>query len=84
MPEAAAVFLNANLEEAIGLSLADGLDSQTRRVGVRSNHADWVSRAPLRADGEGDDGGAVAGEKIFPTGLKGGVPGVFLLLMGCG
>jgi hypothetical protein len=37
-----------------------------------TDHGDWIASFPLRADGEGDNGGAVAGEVVFSAGLKGG------------
>ena len=33
-----------------------------------------VAGSPLRADGEGDEGGGVASQVILAAGLEGGVP----------
>lgn len=41
-----------------------------------SDNGNWVTGAPLLADGEGDDGGAVAGEIVLAAGAEGGGPGV--------
>jgi hypothetical protein len=60
MPDPPAIRLDADLEEArVGL-LANGLEAERGRVGVCADHGDGVSGFPFCADGEGDDGGAVA------------------------
>lgn len=79
VPDAAAVGLDADLHEADVALLGDGLDAQGRGVGVGANHGDGVARLPLLADGEGDDGRAIAGEVVFPSRAQRRVPRVALL-----
>ena len=43
MPDATAVGLHADLNEALATLLAHGLNPQDRRVGVRTNHRDGVA-----------------------------------------
>lgn len=43
MPKAASICLNADLDEALTLLLADGLDPQHGRVGVGPDHRDRVA-----------------------------------------
>lgn len=79
VPDATAIGLDADLQEAVGRLLADGLDAQAGRVGVGADHADWVSGLPLGTDGEGNDGRAVAGHIVLAAGLDGGEPAIPLL-----
>jgi hypothetical protein len=78
VPDAAAVRLDADLQEAdLGLA-RDGLDAEAGGVGVGADNGDGVARTPLAADGEGDDGGAVAGEVVLAARANGRGPGVAL------
>lgn len=79
VPEPAAVRLDADLQEARVCLAADGLDAESGRVGVGSDHGKGVPRAPLGAYGESDDAGAVAGEVVLAAGTQGVGPVVTLL-----
>ena len=82
MPDAAAVRLDADLQVPVGGALADGLDSEAGRIGMRADHADGVTRLPALADGEGDDRRSVACQIVLPAGLNRGCPVVALLDLG--
>ena len=74
MPHPAAIALHTHLEEAFGRAFGDGFEPEAAGVGVGAYHGDGVSRFPGGADGEGDEGGAVAGEVVFVRRLEGGLP----------
>ena len=78
VPHPAPVGLNAHLHEAVCALLRDRLHLQARRVGVRAEHGHRAAGFPRRANGEGGEGGCVAGDVVFAAGLEGG-PGVSLL-----
>lgn len=44
-----------------------------------ADHGDWVAGFPVLTDGEGDNGGGIAGEVVLAAGLKGGIPRVSFL-----
>lgn len=44
MPNASSVCLNSDLNKSFTLLLADRLDSENRRVGMRSDHSNGVAR----------------------------------------
>jgi hypothetical protein len=76
VPDTTSVGLDTNLKKPDLLLLGDGLDAEARRVGMCADNGDGVARAPLSANGEGDDGGAVAGQVVFAAGADDGSPGV--------
>jgi hypothetical protein len=43
MPNASSIRLIADLHEAFAFLFADGVDSQNRGIGVRSDHGDRVT-----------------------------------------
>lgn len=79
MPKTTAISLARNLEKAIALPLRHRFDAEARRISVGTNHGNRVARLPFVADGEGDDGGAIAGEVVFASWMNSGGPRVALL-----
>lgn len=76
MPDATTVRLHADLQESGAGFLGHGLEAQRARVGVGADHGDGVAGLPSGTDGEGHDGGAVAGEVVFAAREEGGRPAV--------
>jgi len=76
------ICLYANLNESLGLTLRHGLESETARVCVCTDHGDGVTRLPFVTDGEGDDGRRVTGEIVLSTRDKRMCPGVAFLDLG--
>lgn len=72
MPDPAPVRLDTDLEVPVRGAFADWLDTEAGGVSVRADHGDGVAGGPSRPDGEGDEGGGVAGEVVFTSGRDGG------------
>jgi hypothetical protein len=81
MPEASAVGLHADLNEAIALFLADRFDAETWRVGVSTDHGYSIARLPLLANRECHDCRAISRQIVFSTRDAFGRPGFFFLLV---
>ena len=79
VPHAAAVCFAANLHEPLTTAPRDGLDAQTRRVGMRADHANRVAWFPAIANRKGDDRACVTSEVVLAAGPKGGGPGIAFL-----
>jgi len=79
VPHATAVCFYTDLHEALAATLRDGLDAQTRRVGMRADHAYRVARLPAIANRKGNDRARVTCEVVLAAGPKGGGPGIAFL-----
>jgi hypothetical protein len=79
VPHATAVCFATDLHEALSAASRDGLDAQTRRVGMRADHANRVAWFPAIANRKGDNRACVTCEVVLAAGPKGGGPGIAFL-----
>lgn len=61
VPDTASICLDTDLQEADLLPLGNGLDAEAWGVCVCANDGNGISRSPLAANSEGNNGGAVPG-----------------------
>jgi hypothetical protein len=67
------------LNEAIVLSLGNGLDAKAGRVGVRADHGDRVAGSPFLSNSESNECRGISGQVVFSTRLEARRPCISLL-----
>lgn len=91
-PAAVGLDADLDVGTGLAEFFGDGLDAEGGGVGVSAEESHAIAglrvsvdggwgrgggaHLPLGTDGEGDDGGAIAGEEVAAAGLDGGGPGV--------